>query len=306
MLSTKRPARAEREDVEAPPNAEGDVYPVADAQPNSYHDVVIPPSPFSGPVQDDTEFSEKPPWKATAATVVFAIGFGLAGLRAGSLITELAAVVIGLTTLHGIWRGGLRKGIMFGFAVMLGCFTLSYPNWPEPGFNLILGHPSPTGTLVVTVVSAAAAWLGVKGLVEYWRRQHVRIRRGRIIADRCIGALFGVGQGAFFMLAVCWITAALHPLLVRAGDRLAQDDSVFGAEVLSVMQQIGSEATVGPFADIVYRTSLIEVVPGLSDAVNTANRGRRPSLDQVDFHAPTVVQDWVERVIHGSGTIEIH
>lgn len=297
MLSTK-PTKLRRgtEPEGDSPGELPDVYSLTPPEERKPLVTMLPPSPLLGPVQGDEEFSDRFPWRSTGCVVLATVGLLAISARSGFMLGQIASVIVGLSAMLGLWRGGVRKVSMLLAMLVVGSLALQYHDWCEPAFDLVLGRPSELGNWLATGGVSVVGLLMVHGWAARFRRRVVRIRRRRVLVDRIVGAMVGVGEGATGVLVICWMTVMLAPALQRARGRLMTEPGSVRARIAEAAVEIGHEAGQGMIGRIVEATNVLDISPEVRGALDDFNRTGELSLDGVEVDLPTIMHEMLDRV----------
>jgi hypothetical protein len=170
------------------------------------------------PPEDDAP-SHRPPSESSGATrrstLVIAgacAALVLLALILGNTFSLIAALVVALATLQGLWRGGAELVAVLG-AMVVGVAlgpplgrAIEAPLASMTGTAGLLSRAVATGAGVVLVVLVSAALLGFVTKrylkrIEWWREH-----------DRVLGAGAGLLTGSFTALLLAWGLLSLGPI----------------------------------------------------------------------------------------------
>ncbi len=206
------------------------------------------------------------PWKSMLFALAMAGGLFGFSYQADYLLGQLAAPLLGLGALHGLWRGGFRKVVMLVLTIV--------------AFSLVINHADVLTPLTKTAAGASggmnyllAAGIAVLGLifggwiVKGVRRRVILKRPVVAMLDRLAGAGVGLAEAALVVLTVCWTTAevAPHAAVVRdhQDTQVGSVRYVFAENVI----RIAAEASQGPVGEFVAATNPFDRYPALRQAV---------------------------------------
>lgn len=159
-------------------------------------------------------------WGVLAAAGTIA----LAGILLGSLPIKIAAVVLALTTLQGLWRGCAE---IIGFVAGMILAALVAPPLGKALEGVVSSVAGTAGIVnrVISIVLVAlfiTAVVGIAGsvLAKRFLKQRPDLRA----YDKYAGAALGLVEGCFVALLVLWVPMALRPVaqIAAATDRELQ------------------------------------------------------------------------------------
>jgi uncharacterized membrane protein required for colicin V production len=184
---------------------------------------------------------------AGAGTIV------LLGLVLGSLPVKIACVIVGLTTLQGLWRGAAEVvGIVAGLLIAA---VLAGPvgRGLEGVVSSIIGTTGLTNR-VASMAIVAVVIVGAIGVLGSWfARRKLKERPKWKIWDRYAGAGLGLAEGCLLAMLILWGVSALEPV--------ARTRSMSEQEELALLR--GDAPDTAPSAPA--RASLSELVIEFSD-----------------------------------------
>lgn len=237
----------------------------------------LPPRPdHEAAIVEEAQPGFGVPWLGTGLFVgATAAGFALSAQQ-GWLLGQIAALALGLSTLHGLWRGGLRKLIMLPVSVGLLAFIVSHPGFADPFVNSVLGQPSVIGSALTVGLVGLLAWVIAGRLAKWVRDRCVRRRPMLLAADRFLGLSIGLAEGALTLLALCWATVLLEPQarVVRDHPNVSLDS--IEHRVAAGVVQIAEEINASPLEAIANESNPLEEIPAVRDALY--NLGDRTEL----------------------------
>ncbi|MCB9851622.1 MAG: CvpA family protein [Phycisphaerales bacterium] len=243
----------------------GQKKPPVIAEPKAFSPPAGPSTPNRGREMDfsiDRDAPVKGPWlmaglllAATAAT------FGMS-LNSDYLLGEIASPIIGLMTLHGLFKGGFRKAIMLPITIAGVGFLMTNPMIFDPIVQRVTGGPSPFGNYVACAV-AITLGLWIVGIPVKAIRKKVIMKRPVLRGtDRFFGTGIGFAEGALMALLVMWGAVLIEPqakqVATNANAKPVQRQ--FASGVLSLIAEIDKS----PLAPIVRDANLLEEFPQLT------------------------------------------
>jgi hypothetical protein len=242
-----------------------------------------PPMPRTVAPRRRAEDRRSPALRLVWPAVALVGGLGLITLglsaQADVLVGQIAAVVVMVATLHGLWRGGLRKLLVMGtFLGMLGVWGAM----PYVAAKLPLnGGPLSSGPGRSLLLAGLTAF-GVFAAIFSARFIHRRWLAERPLAagvDRLVGGALGMAEGLMVVLALCWVSAAAAPFARRVFDGSAADPGSARCRVAGAIVQLAGEASSGPLAAVVSATSPIDRIPAFREALEQLNTLGRLHVD---------------------------
>lgn len=164
--------------------------------------------------------------------VAGAAAIALAGLLLGSLPIKVAAVVLALTILQGLWRGCAE---IIGFVVGMAVAALVAPSLGRGLEGVVASVLGTAGIVnrvmsVVLVALVITAVIGVAGSVL--AKKYLKQRPGLRAYDKYAGAGLGLVEGCLVALLVLWVPVALRPVaeISMANDREMEEWAARGGE----------------------------------------------------------------------------
>lgn len=228
----------------------------------------------------DFEFDKSPPprkpWLAIGLLVgAVAAGFGLS-LQYDSLLGQIATAMVGAGSLHGLWRGGLRKIVML--PASLGMFVLlaSYPNFADPVVKMMAGKSSSLGNGLACVAAFVLAMLAAGTLVRVIRNRIIMKRPLLRATDRLFGTTIGGAEGALILLTICWTAVLVEP---QARSILREPSIEAGSvqhQFAAGLVRLAEEIDASPLRPIVRDANLLEEVPALHNAIENLGTTGQP------------------------------
>jgi len=240
------------------------------------------PAPKGRPLND----RPGPAWLLISALFAGAIASGTYFIQQGHIVGTIAAPILLLPALHGIWRGGVRKILIL--PVLLATFwcLIEAPAKVAPyiqpyveGYNITLIH-------VLIAAMALPVLLVGMFLVRNIRRQLILPNNTAFRVDRFVGALAGLAEGGLMVLSICWVSVFMAPQMheALANDRLPR--ASLQRNVAESFVQIANEAQTGKLGEIVARTNILAHVPELRARIDAWARqaaGQTTSTGSFNF-----------------------
>ncbi len=148
----------------------------------------------------------------------------LAGLLLGSLPIKIAAVVLALTILQGLWRGCTE---IVGFVAGMVIAALVAPPLGRALEGVVGSVVGTAGIVnrVISVVLVAIVITGVVGIAGSVLAKRFMKKRPDLRAyDKYAGAGLGLVEGCFVAMMILWVPVALQPVaqIATATDRELQ------------------------------------------------------------------------------------
>ena len=225
------------------------------------------------------------PLKSFALILLLGAGLFLYSSRNDLLLGQLAAPILTLGALHGLWRGGVRKIIMIAATIGLVYFATT---GSDAANSFIQSRMSPSAagwSWVVIAFIAVVLLLVVAIVVGIFRRRVVMKHPFLRGFDRFVGVLVGVAEGALIILTVCWMAVEIRPYAAVVRDQPQTQVGSFRHGMLDDMVRIADEAGDGAIGEIVDATNPVDSVPALKqviDDLNTTGEIRLDSLGNLD------------------------
>jgi len=248
--------------------------------------------------------AEPPSWTAPP--------LGIAGLIVGSavallvvsvnsehLLGQIAAPILGVATLHGLFRGALRKIIMLPITTGAVYCAVRYFDSIKAMVTRLAGAESTIGSVVAAGVLVLFALFVVGRLVRWVRRRVIMRRRLLLLSDRVLGAGIGFAEGALIVLAFAWgSTMAAEQLHGKQMPPEALPPGSAQARVADVIERLAVEANAGPIGEVVAATDPLERMPELRGWVDGMMAKRPLDLNNMD---PAVLKRLEKLLPAGSG-----
>ncbi|MFQ5423983.1 MAG: CvpA family protein [Phycisphaerae bacterium] len=271
-------------------------YGLAPVEPSSRRVPVIAANVLPGPVAEAPRLA--PAFPALAFGLVCGAALGGLALSAEDdfLLGQGAAVVIGLAVLHGLWRGGLRKLVLFPVTVTAAYIGARHAGDAEPVVRILLGRSSLIGNYVAMAAAIAATLWAVRALVERFRRRYILPRSGRVALDRWAGGVIGLLQGSLVVLAFCWLISAVNPNIRTLAGTPPAPTGATGSQLVRIARQLTDEATRGVVGRMAAATNPLKYFPDVRSALGAMGQTGRIRLDDLDLDVsrlPLSVQDMI-------------
>lgn len=222
------------------------------------------------------------PFLSGLAIILAGVGLFVICGREDYLIGQIAAPMLTLGALHGLWRGGFYKVVMLSLMVGLFWLAAGHPYIADPVVTTFGGTAGSFTSGLVTMVAVGTVLL-VGGFVTSSIRRRLIVRRRFLLAfDRLIGTTVGVAEGALGVLSICWATTLILP---SAQMVLNHKDTVPGSvqsQVAQTVVRLGDEARRGALGEAASAYNPIEDIPGLTEAIEEFNTTGRLNLQGLD------------------------
>ena len=224
----------------------------------------------------------RPPVLSTVLLLAAGIGLTAYGVQHDVLLAKIAAPLLTVGAIHGLWRGGFRKLLLLAATVGVLYAAFAGAGVVEPMVRTVAGASS--GVVAGLVVAAAAIGLYILAarIVGRMRRRFIANRPGRLAADRFVGLLVGTAEAALVVLCFCWAGVMIRPHAKVVRDHPDTPVGSVQYRVAAAMVQIADESQVEPLGRIVRATNLIERIPPLRTAIDQLNETGHFDLEQID------------------------
>ncbi len=212
-------------------------------------------------------------------------GFAMS-VRNEFLLGQIAAVALGLGSLHGMWRGGFRKIVMmvaFATASYLGA---RFHSLAAPLVKSLYGSPSILGNYIVTIAVMMLCLVFIRWMVERTKRRSILTRPWLAAFDRVVGAIAGLSEGMLLVLSICWLTTAIGPRAATILSNTAGGPESARAQLSRSILRLSAEAKTGVMADVTKATNPIDSMPGVRAAIDRLNRTGELRLDELGIELP--------------------
>lgn len=213
----------------------------------------------------DREVPVTKPWLMTGLILgAMATAFGMS-MKYDYLLGELVAPVIGLMTLHGLFKGGFRKAIMLPVTVVTLGFLMTNPTIFDPIVQRVTGGPSPMGNYVACMIVATIG-LWIVGIPVKAIRNKVIMKRPLLRGtDRFFGTGIGFAEGAFMAVLFMWATILLEPNAKAVMNN--SNAQPMQKQIAGHVLRLTSEIDASPIAPIVRDANLLEEFPQLTESM---------------------------------------
>lgn len=239
------------------------------------------------------------PYMSAALLFMAGVATLLYSMRQGVLIGQIAAPILTLGAIHGLWRGGFRKIMLLGVTVGLLYLVFSYPAFAEPLVRKFAGDSSGLVSGLITVAAAVVAYLISMSFISRFRRRHIANRVGRLRLDRVLGAGIGFVEGALIVLAVCWTVVMVRPQAALVLDRREVAVDSFQHRAAEIIVRLAGECRTPPLARLVNATNLIEKTPALRDTLSQYNSTGSIDLSNLDPETASRLNDLTRQMSKG-------
>lgn len=186
-----------------------------------------------------------------------AAGFG-ASAHFDVMLGQIASVMMGLTTLHGNFRGGLRKGIMLPATVLVCWYLYSNPDVVAPLVGMV-GASGPFANAVGAAVVAGLALFIIGLPVKMVRNRVVRKRPVLAGMDRFFGSTIGLAEGGVLMAMLMWTSVLLEPMAQNTVDHPKAQASQ--KKIASGVLRLTHEIDESPFVGFARDGNLLAEIP---------------------------------------------
>ncbi|MFH1418152.1 MAG: CvpA family protein [Planctomycetota bacterium] len=198
------------------------------------------------------------------------------------LVGRIAAPLLALGALHGLWRGGFRKAAMLVATILV--------------FYCVTKYGGAAAQLAQNATGSASAGWGYAGLslvavitlvftslvVNVIRRRHILKRPLVTGLDRLSGTFVGAAEAALIVLAVCWTAVEIRPHAMLVRDYTDTPISSSRQEFAAGIVRLADEVGVGTMGRIVDATNPIDHIPVLRKAIDDLNRTGQFDLGSLD------------------------
>ncbi len=198
------------------------------------------------------------------------------------LLGRIAAPILMMAAMHGLWRGGFFKLALLPFAFCVPYLAAAHSDLADPVVKAVTGSSNGLISSITMGATAMVVLLIARALVKRFRRRHIATRRVALSADRFVGTGVGVAEGAFIVLCICWLAVMLHPHAAVVRDHPDTKPDSFRHQVAGALIRLADELSNEPLAGVVKATNLIERTPVLRDAINNLNATGQFDIDSLD------------------------
>lgn len=215
-----------------------------------------------------------------ALTVGLCGGIFYFSSREDYLLGQIAAALIALLGLYGLWRGGFRKGMMLAVLMALFAYHDQLHKAVVTGLAAI-DISSESAAKIATLLASFFAWLATFFLTRTIRRRFIEKRRAMLAFDRVSGLTLGLAEGAVVLLCLCWMATSLVPYGRTVASARGEEASV-ARTIGETILRLDEESRARFLGDFVTRTNPIERIPALQKMLHDLNTIGRVSSDQLD------------------------
>jgi len=232
---------------------------------------------------EDFEFDKTPPtrkpWLAIGLLIgAIAAGFGLS-VQYDSLLGQIAVATLGAGSLHGLWRGGLRKLVMLPASLGMLVLLASHPGFADPLIKMVAGKSSELGNGLACVAAFVLAMLAAGTVVRVIRNRIIMKRPFLRATDRLFGTTLGAAEGALILLTICWTAVLVEPhtrsILEEPSIEAGSVQHKFAAGLVRLTEEIDGS----PLRPIVRDANPIEEIPALRDAIENLKASGPNAID---------------------------
>lgn len=226
------------------------------------------------------------PPSAPVYSILLTMGLGgillFLSQQRGFLLGQIAAVVVTAMTIHGLWRGGLRKFVMLGLAVGLIGFGPVIQNTVSSLVSKTSGSPAGLSTYLLTLVGATGLWMICHFATKSFRKRVILKRRGLLAMDRLGGATLGLAEGAVLVMSLCWLSTSLTPFARTITDEQVSPKGSPRAQIGETLLRLAEESRYGSLASLTQRANPIPKIPALRDAIEELNTTGQIRPEKID------------------------
>lgn len=218
------------------------------------------------------------PLKSAALILLTAVALFAASDHYGYLLGQIAAPILAIGTLHGLWRGGFRKivmlaatvGLLYGVTAGGGCAAKLLGG----------GQPSRAAGWSYAVLGLAGivALLMVSAVVKSVRKNMIVTRPLACGVDRIVGVIVGLIEPALLVLAVCWTVTEIRPHAQLIRDHRDTEVGSFRHQMATQMVRLADEADRGVVGRLVRATNPFDQIPMIRKAIDELNTTGQCSL----------------------------
>lgn len=225
------------------------------------------------------------------------IGGGATGLalsiRHDLLLGQIAAPLLGLAGLHGLWRGGLRKAVMLPITVGILYLVSIQPDFADPVIRAMTGKSSTIGNWIACGVAVALTLIIARSIVGAVQHRMVTGRPVVRAANNMFGTGIGLAEGAFAMLCLCWATVLVEPQARTVRDHPNAPPDSIHRQLAGGLVRLAGEIDQSPLEPIIRDANLLEYFPALRDAVQELSLDERMGLGAVDPQLRNRAIEWL-------------
>lgn len=218
------------------------------------------------------------------------IGSLLLGLTAGGfylsfdndfLLGQLAIPILGLSAVHGLWRGAFRKLVMLPLTLGVLYLVTTHPHFADPIVKAVAGDNPRLGTIGACVATVVLVLCIFGFLVRIARKRWIMRRPSLLCADRFLGTTLGLAEGAFAVLMLSWAAVLIEPQarVVRDHRNLTEDRWEF--RLAAGVVQFADELDASPFNSLVYESNLLDEIPAMREALYDFGEDQQLRMDAI-------------------------
>jgi uncharacterized membrane protein required for colicin V production len=230
------------------------------------------------------------PWRSSLTILLAGVLLFAVSHRSDFHLGEIAAPLLTLGALHGLWRGGFRKIVMI--AATIGALYMVAVSSERAGaaIRAVTGAASEAWGYLATIAAAVAALLIVGVLVKSIRKR-VILRHGVLrLADRLLGVAVGLVEAALVVLAICWTVVAIRPHTSLIRDHQATQVGSLRHRVAEEMVRLADEADAGALGRAVSATNPIDQIPALRRIIDDLNATGELRLENLNGLDPQTIR----------------
>jgi len=211
------------------------------------------------------EVDQERPAKCCSGTLgkVLILGAAAAGFGASAhydvLLGQIGSVLMGLSTLHGNFKGGLRKSIMLPATAIVLWYLYSNPDVVAPLVGMVGGASGPFANAVGCAVVAGVVLFMIGMPVKFVRNRVVRKRPVLAGMDRFFGSTIGFAEGGVLMALLMWTAVLLEPMAQNTADH--PDAQVGQKKIANTVLRLTKEIDESPLAGFAREGNLLAEIP---------------------------------------------
>ncbi|HVP10482.1 MAG TPA: CvpA family protein [Phycisphaerae bacterium] len=230
------------------------------------------------------------PLKTLVLILLGGVALFVLSARRDFLLGQLAAPVLTIGALHGLLRGGFRKIIMLAatigvlYAMATGADALNA--YLQSRTSLV----NPVWSWLLIILAAVLVLVLISAMVKSFRRRVIMRRPFTRGADRLLGVLVGLAEGALVILTVCWMVVEVKPYTQQIRDRQDVEAGSYRQALATRMVRLADEAGTGDLGRLVAATNPIDDVPEIRKVIDELNTKGEISLDSLGNLDPETIQ----------------
>ncbi len=236
------------------------------------------------PVIMEFDAAKLVPSPTASSVLVFLLGvicFAYS-LHRDVLLGQIAAPLMTLGAIHGLWRGGFRKVLMIAAFIAMVSLLVSQPFLAGAIVQRLGGAPNGLVSGLITVVAAILAMTILGLLVGRFRTRHIAPRTIPRTIDRTIGTLVGAAEGGLVVLGLCWAATMFRPAAVNIRDHPDTAPNSYPYTVATTLLRLADEAETEPLGRLVRATNLLERSPTIQGMIADLNTTGSIDLNRLD------------------------